>query len=45
MLSLLYDLACVYDLSLKTKNVISAERYVLNVAKFYFATYFTVGIP
>ena len=38
-------LSLLYDLSLKTKNVISAERYVLNVAKFYFAAYFTVGIP
>ena len=31
-------------LSLKRKKVITAVQYVLNFAKFYFTTYFTVGI-
>ena len=48
---LLYDLfskknvSLLYDLSLKRKDVIAAVRYVLNSAKFYFTTYFTIDTP
>ena len=33
------------DLSLKRKNFIVAVRYVLNSAKFYFTSHFSLGIP